>query len=83
MKTGMDGSTDIQNENPCNECLVVAMCKKECNKLTQYLYNKKCKTEDKARNIRSYEIVALGIRLGVIVLYDEDRKWRWNHAKSM
>jgi len=65
--------------NPCELCIVRAVCRKECDKLIQYLSFKRCKTDHIGNILRSYEIIALGIRMGLISLYDDDKKWRWNN----
>ncbi len=59
--------------NPCSECIVASMCKKECSGLVEYLVETLNYGEDNRRIVIGFK-VAERLRSGEITLYNGDWK---------
>jgi hypothetical protein len=62
------------NKNPCDECIVKAMCREGCDLLAGYL-NKTLRGNYRFSVDGHYRILSDQIREGVLILYDNDTKW--------
>ena len=69
MKIGNGGGP---MQNPCNICIVQAVCKEECDLLIKYL-----KIRIKRRV--DYWYLAMMFRKGRLYLYENDTKWGYYH----
>ena len=66
--------------NPCSQCLVVAMCKEGCFKLVIYLEKIKCISMEGGSDMQiPIDVVAYGVRNKILALCEGDKKWRWTN----
>ncbi len=64
--------------NPCEQCVVKAMCRDGCFRLIEYLETNQVESLDGGSDpLIPMDVIAFGLRNGMVSLCEDETKWRW------